>query len=150
MMKIAIASDHSGLRLKDLVAETCRDLGHEVLDLGAHQLDQDDDYPDYARYIGQAVQHGQVDRGILLSRNGAGACIAASKHKSVRAGVCHDQYSVRDGIEHANINVLCLGAGMIGPDLAVDLVTVFVKTQFSGLDRHKRRLEKIHAIEAAN
>ena len=149
-MKIAVASDHAGLPLKDPILAVCRDLGHNVLYLGAHKLDPADDYPDYSRYIGQAIQHEQVHRGILLSRNGVGACIAASKHKGVRAGMCHDHYSVREGVEHSDINVLCLGAAVVGTELAVELVTMFLNARFSEHERHKGRLEKILAIEAAN
>ena len=136
--------------MKADVIGACEELSHEVLDLGAHKFEPSDDYPDYARYIGQTLQHNQVERGILLSRNGVGSCVAMSKHKGVRAGVCHDPYSLKEGIEHANINVLCLGVGIIGPDLAIELVKVFLNARFRGEERHKRRLEKILAIEAAN
>lgn len=149
-MKIAIAADHAGLPLKETVIEYCRSLGHEVVDLGAHEFDKDDDYPDFARYIGQAIQHEQVQRGILLCGSGVGASIAASKHKGVRAGVCHDVYSAHQGVEHDDMNVLCLGSRIIGPAVVNELVHAFLQANFSGEQRHTRRLDKIKAIEAAN
>ena len=148
-MKIAIACDHGGYPLKDALAAVIADLGYEVVDLGAHALDPADDYPDFARYIGQALQHGQVDKGVLLCGSGVGACIAANKQTGVRASVCHDVYSAHQGVEHDAMNVLCLGARIIGPQLAEDLVRAFVTAAFSGEERHKRRLDKVNALEKA-
>ena len=148
-MKIAIAADHGGYPLKQPLAELIRSLGHEVLDLGAHELDPKDDYPDFARYVGQSIQHGQADRGVLLCGSGVGACVAANKQRGVRAAVCHDTYSASQGVEHDDMNVLCLGSRIIGESLAVELVKAFVGAAFSKEERHARRLEKVNAIEAA-
>jgi len=148
-MKIAIAADHGGYPLKQPLIELITRLGHEVLDLGAHELDASDDYPDFARYVGQAIQHGQANRGVLLCGSGVGACVAANKQHGVRAGVCHDTYSAGQGVEHDDMNVLCLGSRIIGESLAYELVTAFLNAQFSGEERHARRLDKVNAIEAA-
>ena len=148
-MKIAIACDHGGYPLKKPLVALMKSLGHEVLDLGAHELDSQDDYPDFARYVGQAIQHGQAQRGVLLCGSGVGASIAASKQNGVRAAVCHDTYSAGQGVEHDDMNVLCLGARIVGEALAVELVKAFVNAKFTGEERHARRLEKVNAIEAA-
>ena len=149
-MKVALAADHAGLPLKAEIAELVKSLGHEVLDLGAHQYDKDDDYPDFARYIGQAIQHGQADRGVLLCGSGVGASIAATKMKGVRAAVCHDAYSAAQGVEHDDMNVMCLGSRIIGGAVADVLVRAFLSASFSGEDRHQRRLDKVLGIEAAS
>lgn len=148
-MKVALAADHAGLPLKEEIAALVQSLGHEVLDLGAHQYDKDDDYPDFARYIGQAIQHGQADRGVLLCGSGVGASIAATKMKGVRAAVCHDAYSAAQGVEHDDLNVLCLGSRIIGGAVADVLVRAFLGATFSGETRHQRRLDKVLAIEEA-
>ena len=147
-MRIAIASDHGGFPLKADLTQWLQAEGHEVLDLGAHQLEPDDDYADYARYVGQAIQHDQADRGVLLCGSGVGACVAANKMKGVRASVCHDAYSAHQGVEHDALNVLCLGARVIGPSLAVDLVKAFLSATYQPAPRFERRLEKVRAIEA--
>jgi ribose 5-phosphate isomerase B len=147
MKKIAVAADHGGYPLKERVKEIIREMGYEPVDLGAHQMDPKDDYPDFARYVGQAIQHGQVQRGILLCGSGVGACIAANKLKGVRASVCHDVYSAHQGVEHDAMNVLCLGSRIIGPQLAEDLVRAFISADFSGEERHSRRLDKVKAME---
>ncbi|MFK7789582.1 MAG: ribose 5-phosphate isomerase B [Phycisphaeraceae bacterium] len=148
-MKVALAADHAGLPLKDEIAALVKSLGHEVLDLGAHQYDKHDDYPDFARYIGQAIQHGQANRGILLCGSGVGASIAANKMKGVRAAVCHDAYSAAQGVEHDDLNVLCLGSRIIGGAVADVLVRAFLSAKFSQEERHQRRLDKVMGIEAA-
>lgn len=148
LMKIAIASDHGGYELKAPMAKLIQSLGHEVLDLGAHQYDAVDDYPDFARYVGQAIQHKQAEKGIIICGSGVGACVAANKMQGVRAGVCHDTYSAAQGVEHDDMNVLCLGARIVGIALAEQLVTAFINARFSGEERHQRRLEKVNAIEA--
>lgn len=148
-MKIAIACDHGGYPLKRPLISLMKGLGHEVLDLGAHELNPKDDYPDFARYVGQAIQHSQADRGVLLCGSGVGASVAANKQRGVRAAVCHDTYSAAQGVEHDDMNVLCLGARIVGEALAVELVKAFVGARFSGEQRHARRLEKVNAIEAA-
>ena len=149
-MKVALAADHAGLPLKAEIAELVKSLGHEVLDLGAHQYDKDDDYPDFARYIGQAIQHGQADRGVLLCGSGVGASIAATKMKGVRAAVCHDAYSAAQGVEHDDMNVMCLGSRIIGGAVADVLVRAFLSATFSGEARHQRRLDKVLGIEASS
>ncbi|MEQ9454741.1 MAG: ribose 5-phosphate isomerase B [Phycisphaeraceae bacterium] len=149
-MKIAIAADHAGFPLKAALSELLRELGHEVLDLGANELDPKDDYPDFARYVGNAIQHKQVDRAVLLCGSGVGASIAASKMKGVRAAVCHDTYSAHQGVEHDDMNVLCLGARIIGIEPAREIVKAFASARFTAEERHRRRLEKVLAIEAAN
>lgn len=148
-MKIAIACDHGGYPLKKPLVALMKSLGHEVLDLGAHELDSQDDYPDFARYVGQAIQHGQAKRGVLLCGSGVGASVAANKQNGIRAAVCHDTYSAAQGVEHDDMNVLCLGARIIGESLAVELVKAFVSAKFTAEERHARRLEKVNAIEAA-
>ena len=148
-MKIALAADHGGLPLKAEIAEIVESLGHEVLDLGAHQFDKDDDYPDFARYIGQAIQHGQAQRGILLCGSGVGASIAANKMKGVRAGVCHDTYSAAQGVEHDDMNVLCMGSRIIGGAVADALVRAFLGASFIAEGKYQRRLDKVIGIEAA-
>ncbi len=149
-MKIALAADHGGYPLKAEIAELVTSLGHEVLDLGAHQYDKDDDYPDFARYIGQAIQHGQAERGILLCGSGVGASIAATKMKGVRASVCHDAYSAAQGVEHDDMNVLCLGSRIIGGAVADVLVRAFLSATFIGGEgKYQRRLDKVNGIEAA-
>lgn len=147
-MKVAIACDHGGFPLKQRLIDVVESLGHEVLDLGAYEYDPSDDYPDFARYVGDALIHSQAERGVLLCGSGVGACIAANKFKGVRASVCHDVYSAHQGVEHDNMNVLCLGSRIIGPQLAEDLVRAFVTAEFSAEERHHRRLAKVNAIEA--
>lgn len=148
-MRIAIASDHGGFPLKAHLVHWLNDKGHDILDLGAHQLEPDDDYADYARYVGQAIQHDQADRGILLCGSGVGACVAANKMRGVRACVCHDAYSAHQGVEHDALNVLCLGARIIGVALAIDLVRAFLSAEYEAAPRFDRRLEKVKALEAS-
>lgn len=148
-MKIAIAADHGGFPLKAELIRLIQSLGHQVEDLGSHHLDASDDYPDFAQAVGQSIQQGKTQRAVLLCGSGVGACVAANKMKGVRAGLCHDSYSAHQGVEHDDINVLCLGARIIGPALATELVTAFVSARFTAEQRHARRLEKVKAIEAA-
>jgi len=146
-MKIAVGADHGGFALKTDIIEVLQKAGHEVLDVGAHTLDPSDDYPDFARAVGQAVQRGDAERGIIICGSGVGACVAANKLHGIRAGICHDTYSAHQGVEHDNMNVLCLGARIVGKELARELVRAFVGAQFSGAERHVRRLAKVKAIE---
>ncbi|HYA01735.1 MAG TPA: ribose 5-phosphate isomerase B [Syntrophobacteria bacterium] len=147
MAPVAIASDHAGFALKEEIsADLCRE-GFQVIDLGTHSTDPVD-YPDYARAVGKAIQEGEAGRGILVCGSGVGACVAANKMRGVRAGLCHDTYSARQGVEHDDMNVLCLGARVIGPELARELVSAFLSARFSGVERHARRLEKVKEIEA--
>jgi ribose 5-phosphate isomerase B len=145
-MKIAVAGDHAGFPMKQmLVAELGRD-GHEILDLGAHD-ETPSDYPDFARAVGQALNSGKAERGILVCGSGAGASIAANKIKGIRAGLAHDTYTGHQGVEHDDMNVLCLGSRVIGPAPALEIARVFLKATFSGEERHKRRLGKILDME---
>ena len=150
-MKIAVATDHAGYPIRGIVLEAVRAAGHEILDLGTHSTDAVD-YPDYAEKIGRAIQSGQADRGILLCGSGVGASIAANKMKGVYAAVCHDTYSAHQGVEHDDMNVLCLGGRIIGPELVRELVETFLKARFlgndPGQDRHRRRVGKVRRIEA--
>ena len=148
-MKIVVACDHGGFTLKEEVLELIKSTDHDVVDLGAHRYDVDDDYPDFARYVGQAIQHGQADRGIIICGSGVGVCVAANKLKGIRAGLCHDTYSAAQSVEHDDVNVLCLGARVVGSGLAMDLIQSFLSASFTGESRHRRRLEKVIAIEAA-
>ena len=145
--RIAIAADHAGFSLKEEIAAQLRREGYRVLDLGTYTLEPVD-YPDYARAIGEAIQADKAERGILVCGSGVGACVAANKMKGVRAGLCHDTYSARQGVEHDDMNVLCLGARVIGIELARELVSAFLSARFSGEERHVRRLEKLKEMEA--
>jgi ribose 5-phosphate isomerase B len=146
-MRIAIAADHAGFDLKSELKSVLETAGHVVIDLGACAYQPDDDYPDFARAIGLAVSRGDGERGILICGSGVGASIAANKVAGVRAAVCHDGYSARQGVEHDDMNVLVLGSRVVGSALAADLVRVFLAARFSGEERHRRRLEKIIALE---
>lgn len=148
-MRVAVGMDHGGFPLKEFILEEIRKEGHEPVDVGAFQLDSTDDYPDFAEAVGAAVLDGRAERGVLVCGSGVGACVAANKMKGIRASVCHDHYSAHQGVEHDNMNVLCLGARIIGPELAVDLIRAFLAANFSGEERHVRRLGKVDAIEAA-
>jgi len=140
-MKVAVACDHGGFRLKKTVLEVIRKDGHEAIDLGTDSTDPVD-YPDYAEKVGLALQQGEVDRGILICGSGVGAAVAANKMRGIRAGVCHDTYSAHQSVEHDDINMLTLGARIIGPELAVELVKAFLGASFTGEERHIHRLSK--------
>jgi ribose 5-phosphate isomerase B len=146
-MNLAVASDHAGFPLKAGVIEALRGAGHQVVDLGTASADPVD-YPDYARAIADAIRTGRAERAVLLCGSGAGACVAANKFRGIRAATCHDSFSARQAVEDDDLNVLCLGARVIGPQLALDLVRDFVSARFSGAERHRRRLAKIAAFEA--
>ena len=145
----ALGADHAGFELKSELLPWLESQGYDVLDLGAYDLDPNDDYPDFAEVVGKAVASGKTPRGILVCGSGVGACIAANKVPGVRASMCHDSYSARQGVEHDDMNILCLGARVIGPELAKELVTVFITARFTGEERHRRRLEKTLSIERA-
>jgi ribose 5-phosphate isomerase B len=147
-VRIAIAADHAGFDLKHILAKEIESWNHQVIDLGANELNPQDDYPDFAEHIGRAIQQNRAERGVLICGSGVGASIAANKLNGVRAGLCHDAYSARQGVEHDDMNVIVLGARIIGPALAHDLVETFLKAEFSGEERHRRRLEKIEALES--
>ncbi len=145
-LKVALGADHGGFTLKNELAARLQGR-YQISDLGAHTLDPDDDYPDFALAVAQAVASGQAQRGILICGSGVGACIAANKVPGVRACLCHDTYSAHQGVEHDDMNVLGLGARVIGIELAAELVKAFLEARFSGERRHCRRLEKVLAIE---
>lgn len=145
-MRVAIAADHAGFSLKGELIPELERLGHQVLDLGTFSSDPVD-YPDYAEAIGAALMEKRAGRGVLICGSGVGASVAANKHPGIRAGICHDSYSAHQGVEHDDMNVLVLGARVIGPALARELVRDFLAARFSGEERHVRRLEKVKAIE---
>ena len=145
-MKIACSFDHAGFPLKALVLDTVRELGHDPIDLGTNSTDPVD-YPDFARAVASAVVSGRCDRGIVLCGSGVGASVAAAKVPGVRAALCHDTFSARQGVEDDDMNVVCLGARVIGPALAAEVIRAFLSAKFSGAERHVRRVAKIHAIE---
>ena len=147
-MRVALGMDHGGYPLKEFILEELRKEGHEVVDVGAFNLDPSDDYPDFSRAVGEAILGGQAERGVLVCGSGVGAAVAASKIKGIRASVCHDHYSAHQGVEHDNMNVLCLGARVVGSEMAADLIRAFLEAQFSGEARHARRLKKVEEIEA--
>lgn len=145
-MRFAVATDHAGFPLKQIVIDELRRLGHDVQDLGTHSTEAVD-YPDIAEALALAVQRGDADRGIVLCGSGVGASVAANKVAGVRSAVCHDTYSAHQGVEHDDMNVLAIGARIVGPELAIELVRAFAGARFSGDDRHVRRLNKLLAIE---
>ena len=146
-MKLALASDHAGFILKDELAGYLRQQGHEVIDLGVATADVPSDYPDASAAVAQAVLDGRAERAVLVCGSGVGACIAANKFPGVYAAICHDTYSAHQGVEHDQMNILCLGARIIGVNLARELVDAFINAQFSGEERHVRRFGKMQAIE---
>ena len=147
-MKLAIGADHAGFELKEQVRDHMRGLGHEVLDVGAFN-EEPSDYPDFAAKVGKELMAGRVDRGVLICGSGVGVCVAANKMPGVRAGMCHDTYSAHQGVEHDEMNVLVLGARIIGSSLAMECVDAFLKAQFCAREeRFTRRLNKVKAIEA--
>ena len=147
-MTVALGCDHGGFALKQTIAEEIRRAGHGVLDCGAFSLDPLDDYPDFARAVGEAIQTAKAERGILVCGSGVGAAVAATKMRGIRAAVCHDTYSAHQGVEHDDMNVLCLGARIVGIELARELVRAFLSATFPGGEKYERRLEKITAIES--
>jgi ribose 5-phosphate isomerase B len=146
-MNLAVASDHGGFPLKGRILDELRQWGHQAEDLGAFSAEPSD-YPDYARAVAEAVLQGRAERAILICGSGAGACVAANKFRGIRASTCHDSFSARQSVEDDNVNVMCLGARVVGPELAVDLVRIYVAARFSGAERHRRRLAKVAAFEA--
>jgi ribose 5-phosphate isomerase B len=146
-MRIAVACDHGGFPLKSDVIEVIKGAGHTPIDLGSDGVSTVDDYPDFAIKVGEAIHSGEAERGILICGSGVGACIAANKIVGIYAGVCHDTYSAHQGVEHDNMNVLCLGARIVGTEVARELVLTFLMAKFSQEDRHVRRVNKVRAIE---
>ena len=146
-MRIAVAADHGGYPLNERVIEELRGAGHELVDFGTHDGSVPDDYPDYARLVGEAVQNDAAEIGILICGSGVGAAVAANKLRGIRAALCGDTYSARQSREHDDCNVLCLGARVVGVELALEIVRAFVAAKFTGEERHRRRLAKIAAME---
>lgn len=152
-MRIAFSADHAGVPLKqELLQKLASVLGgeHELIDLGGDGSNPEDDYSDFAQALGEAIRDGQADRGILICGSGVGASIAANKMPGIRAAICHDTYSAHQGVEHDDMNVLTLGARVIGVEPAVECSLAFLRAEFSGEPRHRRRLGKVLAIEAAS
>jgi ribose 5-phosphate isomerase B len=146
-MKIVLGCDHAGFLLKPAILETIRKAGHTVLDVGTDST-VPVDYPDIVRKVGAAILEKKADRGILICGSGVGACIAANKIRGIYAAICHDVYSAHQGVEHDDMNVLCLGSRIIGPELARELVLAFLAARFSKEERHRRRVKKTRAIES--
>jgi ribose 5-phosphate isomerase B len=148
-MKLVIASDHAGFPLKEEVRAYLTKAGHEIIDLGAYKCEPQDDYPDFAERVGEAIRGGEAPRGVLICGSGVGVCVAANKIPGIRAGMCHDTYSAHQGVEHDDMNVLVMGARIIGSALAYELVDTFIKAKFiSSEERFTRRFKKVLAIEA--
>jgi ribose 5-phosphate isomerase B len=145
-MRIAIGADHAGFDLKQILAAYLRHHGHQVIDKGTDS-DEPVDYPDFAEAVSQVVLSGAAERGVIICGSGVGASVAANKLPGIRAGLCHDTYSARQGVEHDDMNVLVLGARVIGIEVARELVDNFLAAQFTGAERHRRRLDKIRALE---
>jgi len=146
-MRLGIATDHGGFELKNLIAGRLKADGHDVVDFGAHQLTPGDDYPDFVIPLGEAVASGKVERGIAVCGSGVGATVCANKVKGVRACLIEDHFSARQGVEDDDLNLLCLGGRIQGPELAWELVQTFLKAKFSEAPRHQRRLQKVAALE---
>jgi len=146
-MRVAVAFDHRGVKLRERVLEEVEALQHDVIDLGTDTDAVRIDYPDKTRELGEAIQRGDADRGVLVCGSGVGASVAACKMIGIRAAICHDVYSAHQGVEHDDINVLCLGSEVIGGELAVDLVRAFLGAQFDGGERYVARLKKVAAME---
>ena len=149
MMTVVIGADHAGFAYKTVLIEALRKEGYDVIDVGAYN-DTPSDYPDYAEAVSIALLEKQGERGILICGSAVGVSIAANKFKGIRAGVCHDTYSAHQGVEHDDVNILCLGERVIGIELALDIVFTFLKAQYTHVPRHEKRLEKLFAIENKN
>ena len=149
-MRVALAFDHRGVKLRERVFEEVARLGHEPVDLGTDRPEPRVDYPDKAREVGEAIREGRADRAVLICGSGVGASVAACKIAGIRAAICHDAYSAHQGVEHDDMNVLCLGSEVVGAELAAELVRVFLAAEFDGGERYVRRLEKIEEMEKAH
>lgn len=148
-LRVAIAADHGGFALKNELLSRLSDR-YDMKDLGAHDFDPEDDYPDFAERVSRSVIAGEVERGVLICGSGVGACVAANKVPGIRACLCHDTYSAHQGVEHDDMNVLCLGAWVVGIELATELVVTFLEARFSADERHRLRLAKITKLEDEN
>ena len=148
-MKIALGSDHAGFEIKEEIKSFLTSSNIDFVDLGAYEFDALDDYPDFAKNVGYAIRNGEVQKGIIICGSGVGASITANKIKGVRAGLCHDGYSAHQGVEHDDMNVLCIGSRIIGIELIKEIIISFINAKFSGEERHSRRLQKLLDIEAS-
>ena len=146
-MQLAVGADHAGFELKNLLIPWLQAAGHQVVDLGAHQLDNDDDYPDFAAAVAETVRSGGAERGLILCGSGVGASITANKVPGVRACICHDTYTAHQGVEHDDMNVVCVGARVIGPELSKEIITSFLSASFIPEPRFRRRLDKLIQVE---
>jgi ribose 5-phosphate isomerase B len=146
-VKVAVAFDHRGVKLRPRILQLIPNLGHEVVDLGTDAVDPRIDYPDKAREIGEAILGGEAERGVLVCGSGVGASVAACKLPGIRAAICHDVYSAHQGVEHDDMNVLCLGSEVVGAELTADLIRTFLSARFTGEERYLRRLQKIEELE---
>ncbi len=147
-MRVAIGADHGGYALKDELKTFLGSLGHEMIDVGAHTLDPADDFPDFTKPLAESVASGQADRGIMICGSGVGASVAANKVRGIRASVCHDTYSAHQGVEHDDMNVLCLGARIVGIELARELAGAFLSAEYVPEERFQRRLDKVLDMES--
>jgi ribose 5-phosphate isomerase B len=146
-MRVAVAFDHRGVKLRERLLEVVAARGHEAVDLGTDRPEPRVDYPDKAREVGEAIRSGEAERALLVCGSGVGASVAANKLPGIRAAICHDIYSAHQGVEHDDMNVLCLGSEVVGPELAAELVGAFLEARFDGGERYVRRLEKIEEME---
>ncbi len=146
-MKIAVAADHGGFELRKIVIDILQKENYDVVDLGNHVYEAEDDYTDYANKLAVAVSNGEAERGVLICGSGVGACVTANKTKGIRASVCHDTYSAHQGVEHDDMNVLCLGARIIGVETAKELINAFLHAQFINEGKYKRRLDKLKELD---
>ena len=146
-MKLAVGADHAGLDMKSQIIPWLRQEGHEVVDVGAHTLDPADDFPDFAAAVGQTLDGGEAERGVMICGSGVGATIASNKVSGVRAALCHDTYTARQGVEHNDMNVLCLGGRVIGIETAKEVISAFVGASFTPEERFLRRIDKVSRIE---
>ena len=147
-MRIAVGADHAGFALKLDIVEMLKEQGHDVVDVGPQEHDPLDDYPDFAKLVAGEVASGRSERGIMVCGSGVGASVAVNKVRGVRGAVCHDTYSAHQGVEHDDMNVLCLGARIVGAEVAREAVAAFISAEFTGEERHRRRLDKVLAMEA--
>ena len=148
-MRVGIVTDHGGFALKEEIVKRLRETSHEVVDLGAHSLNEGDDYPDFVIPLAKAVAEGRVDRGVAICGSGVGASVCANKIAGVRSALIHDHFSARQGVEDDHMNILCMGGRTVGPEVAWDLVQTFLAAEFSQAERHLRRLGKVAALESA-
>ena len=149
-MRVAVAFDHRGVKLRERVLEEVVRAGHEPIDLGTDSPEPMIDYPDKAREVGETIRGGDAERGVLVCGSGVGASVAASKLVGIRAATCHDTYSAHQGVEHDDMNVLCIGSEVVGPELTGELIRTFLAAQFDGGERYVRRLEKVRELERSH